>query len=112
MLQWRMPGAVALLGLLAVAPANADDHRYSSEPQIRLGIDILWGGYGPVYAGPPPVVYYPPHYAPPHYAPPRHDYDRGYDHGYDRGYDRGYGRAKWRGNGHNKHRHRKHGHDD
>ena len=107
MLQRRMLGAVALLGLLAGATANADGRHYSSEPQIRLGIDILWGGYGPVYVAPPPVVYYPPHY-----GPPRHAYERGYERGYDRGYDRGYGRAKWRGRGHDKHHHRRHRHDD
>ncbi|MBL8200100.1 MAG: hypothetical protein JNK40_03930 [Chromatiales bacterium] len=110
MLQRGMLGSMALLGLLAGATANADDRRHSSEPQIRLGIDILWGGYGPVYAAPPPVVYYPPHYAPPPvvYYPPRYAYDRGYDRGYEEGYDR----AKWRGNGHKKHGHRKHRHDD
>lgn len=103
MLQRRMLGAVALLGLLAGGTANADGRGYSSEPQIRLGIDILWGGYGPVYVAPPPVAYYPRHY-----GPPRHAYERGYE----RGYDRGYGRAKWRGRGHDKHHHRRHRHDD
>jgi len=85
MLQRKVLGAVALLALLAGPAANAD------EPQIRLGIDILWGGYGPVYVAPPPVVYHPPRYA--------------YGRGYDRGHERGYNRAKWRGNGHRKHRH-------
>lgn len=95
-----MLGSVALLGLLAGTTANADDRRYSAEPQIRLGIDILWGGYGPVYVAPPPVVYYPPHHRPHPYA-----YERGYDRGYERGYDQGYGRAKWRGKGRHKHGH-------
>lgn len=101
MLQRGVLGAVALAGLLAGAGAEADDRRYygsdnyRSEPQIRLGIDILWGGYG--YAPPPPVVWYPPP-PPPRYAPYR-------------GYDRGYGRTSWRGNGHRKHYHRSH-HDD
>jgi len=102
MLQQRTLGAVVLLGLLAGTTAHADDRRYA-EPQIRLGIDILWGGFAPVYVAPPPVVYHPPHY-----APPRHAYERGYA----RGYDRGYSRAKWRGHGKDKHRHRKHRHDD
>ena len=110
MLRRGMLGSVALLGLLSGAAANAD-HRYSSEPQIRLGLDILWGGYGPVYAAPPPVVVYPPYYGPPRYAYGG-GYARGYDRGYDHGYDRGYDRAKWRGKGHNKHRRRHHGHDD
>lgn len=109
MLQRGFLGGVALLGLLAGAVAEADDRRYSSQPQVRLGIDVLWGGYGgPVYAAPPVIVY------PPHYASPRHAWDRGYERGYDRGYDRGYGGAKWKGKGrgHHKHDHHSHrGHD-
>ncbi len=99
MLQRKILGAVALLGVLAAGAANADGYR--SEPQIRLGIDILWGGHG-YYPAPPPVVVYPPYYGPP----------RGYGRGYARGYADGYGRAKWRGNGHGKHhRHSRRGHD-
>jgi hypothetical protein len=100
MLHRGLPAAVALAGLLAAGAANADGrYSYSSEPQIRLGIDILWGGHAPVYVA-PPVAWH----------PPRHDHYRGYERGYDRGYDRGYNRAKWRGNGRHKHRHR-HGDD-
>lgn len=96
MLHRGMLGGVALLGLLAGAAANADGRYYGSQPQIRLGIDVVWGNHGPVYVAPPPVVWYPSHYAPPRYND---------DRGYDRGHDRGYGRAKWKGNGHRKHRH-------
>lgn len=107
MLQRTMLASAALLGLLGGAAANADDYRYRSEPQIRLGIDLLWGGYGPVYVAPPPVVYYPPHYRPPGYG-----YEVGYEHGYAHGYDSGYGQAKWRGKGHRRHRHHRHDYDD
>ena len=109
MLQRKTLGSVVLLGLLVAGTANADGYR--SEPQVRFGIDILWGGYGSgYYPAPPPVVVYPPHYGPPRgYVG---GYGRGYERGYERGYDRGYGRAKWKGNGHRKHRHRSHrGHD-
>lgn len=107
MLQRGILAAVAALGLLAGASANAD-HRHSSEPQIRFGIDFNWGGYAPVYATLPPVAYYPPYYAPPRYLPPAYAYSRGYD----RGYEDGYWRAKWRGNGRHRHEHRRHHHDD
>lgn len=86
MLQPRTLGAVALLGLLAGTAASADGY-YRSEPQIRLGVDVIWGGYG--YAPPrPPVVWYPSHYVS------------------DRYDDQGYGR------GHRTHRHHAHRWDD
>lgn len=92
MLQGKTLAAVAALGLLAGAAANAGD-RYQSEPQVRLGIEVLWGGYG--YAPPPPpVVWYPAQY-----APYRHYDDRHY-----RGHDRGWRRNAWR-HGH-RHSHR------
>jgi len=72
--------AIALLGLLTGNAASAD-HRagyrpivsggyYQSGPQVRFGIDVIWGGYPhapPRYAyapGPPPVVWYPAYYQP------------------------------------------------
>lgn len=91
MLQRGLPGALALAGLLAGSVAHADHYR--SGPQVRLGIDVNWGGYGSgYYPAPPPVAVYLPHYEPiPVY---------------------GYGRARWRGNGHRRHRHHAHcGHD-
>ncbi len=106
MLHRALPGAVALLGLLAGPLALADD-RYSSGPQVRLGIDILWGGAGFVHVAPPPVVVFQP---PRHHHDHRHDHRRGYQRGYERGYDRGYNRANWRDKGHRRHRHR--GDDD
>ena len=96
MLQPRMLGVVALVGLLAGTSASADERvyypgpsggQYWSQPQIRLGVDVLWGAYG--YAPPQaPVVWYPAYYAP------------------DRYYDQGHGR------GHHKHRHHQHRWDD
>ena len=59
MLHRGLPATVALFGLLAGGVATAGDHRYGSEPQVRLGIDILWGGNGPVYVA-PPVAWQPP----------------------------------------------------
>ncbi|MEO7386960.1 MAG: hypothetical protein ABIX37_08505 [Gammaproteobacteria bacterium] len=102
MLQPKTLAAVALLGLLAGAAANADHRYYRSEPQVRLGLDVIWGGYG--YAPPPP-----PHvgYAP----PPAAWYPSYYGRGYDRGHDRAYNRANWRGKGHHKHG-RDHRHED
>jgi hypothetical protein len=108
MLQLKLPGAVAILGLLAGATANADQFRYYrddhhgyypgqywSEPQVRLGIDVIWGGFA--YAPPrPSVVWYPSAYEPDRYC--------------DRGYDRGHWRG--RGRGHRKHDHRPHRWDD
>lgn len=89
MLQGKTLGAVALLSLLAGTAASADDRyryaepyradSYRSAPQVRLGVDVVWGGYG--YAPPPvPVAWYP-------VSQPAYSYD-------DRGYDN--------------HRHRKH----
>jgi hypothetical protein len=107
MLQPRLGATSALLGLLITAAATigasttarADDRGYyRSDPQIRLGVDLIWGGYG--YAPPrPPVVYYPsrPYYEP-YYEPYRSDY-------------RGEWRGKHRGRGHRKHRHN-HDRDD
>ena len=102
MLQPRLGATSALLGLLVTAAATigasttarADDRGYyRSEPQIRLGVDLIWGGYG--YAPPrPPVIYYPSR---PYYEPYRSDY-----------------RGEWRGDGrgHRKHRHRHRHHRD
>ncbi|MDH5275409.1 MAG: hypothetical protein OEW88_03215 [Gammaproteobacteria bacterium] len=96
--------AIALLGLLTGTAASADgrngyrDHGsggyYQSGPQVRLGVDVVWGAYPyapPRYAyvpRPPPVVWYPAYYQP------------------YRGYDRGYGRGHSRGKRHNHHHHR------
>jgi hypothetical protein len=71
MLQAKLLGVVALLGLLAGNSASADD-RYSSGPQVRLGVDVVWGGHGYGYA-PAPVVWYPARYRPPAY------YEQGYE---------------------------------
>ncbi len=103
MLQPRMLGLAALLGLLAStvmsAAASADERvyyrgssggQYWSEPQVRLGVDVIWGGHG--YAPPrPPVVWYPAYYAP----------DRYYDPHYNQGHGRGH---------HKRHKHRRHAH--
>lgn len=96
MLQARTMCLMALLGLTATA-ANASD-RYSS-PQVRLGVDVIWGGYGYDYAPPPPVVYYPAYYQSyPVYYEPYPVYDRGHSHGRDKRHRK-----------HNKHRRH---HDD
>lgn len=99
MFKARTISAIALLGILAGAAARAD-HRsgsgdyYPSGPQVRLGIDVIWGGSG--YVAPrPPVAWYPAYYEPypvyyqpypvyrpayaPHYAP-RHGHPRGDGH--------------------------------
>ncbi len=98
MVQTKKLTAIALVGLLTGAAATADDWGYyRPEPQIRLGFDVVWGGYG--YAPPPPVVVWsPPAYQPypyyaPYYAPVR-------------GPERGYGR------GHHKHKHHRDHWDD
>lgn len=107
MLHRGLPAALALCGLLAGGAASAGD-----QPQVRLGIDILWGGHGPVYVAPPPVAWQPPPvYYVPHWAPPGRGYARGYRQGYEQGYDR----AGWHRDDHRRHRHgrgRGHGHDD
>lgn len=100
MLQPRLGASSALLGLLITAAATigasttarADDRGYyRSDPQIRLGVDLIWGGYA--YAPPrPPVVFYPFR---PYYEPYRSDY-------------RVERRGDGRGRGHRKHRHHHH----
>ena len=104
MLQPRTLGIVALVGLLTGTAASADDrnnHRddyYRSSPQVRLGVDVIWGGYA--HSPPrPPVAWFPAYYAPGRY----YGYNRGYDRGYDRGFDQGYGRGR-RPHGHRPHR--------
>lgn len=83
MLQARTMCIVALLGLLTGTAVNGDDRSgyrgigsgayYRSGPQVRLGVDVVWGGYG--YAPPrPPVVWYPAYYQ------PYPVYDRGHGH--------------------------------
>jgi hypothetical protein len=88
--------AGSALALLAVAPlAQADHDRYWSEPQVRLGVDVIWGGsyWGPSpgyrpaprWVAPPPAWVYRPHYGPPgHWRPPgkghwKHDHRRHQD---------------------------------
>ncbi len=99
MLQPKLRATAALLGLLATAAAStaarADDRGYyRSEPQIRLGVDLIWGGYA--YAPPrPPVVFYPYR---PYYEPYRSDY-------------RVERRGEGHGRGHRKHHRRHHQHD-
>ena len=102
MLQARTPGVVALLGLLAgtamSAAASADERdyyrgssggQYWSQPQIRLGVDLLWGGYGYVPA-PPPVVWHPSYYVPYRY------YDEGHRHRHRHdGHRRHHGHDRW-----------------
>lgn len=100
MLQPIRRATVVLLGLLATAASTAasahdreydDRGYYRSEPQIRLGVDLIWGGYA--YAPPrPPVVFYPSR---PYYESERYGY-----------------RSEWRGDGrgrgHRKHDRRRH----
>jgi hypothetical protein len=77
---------------MAGGAANADDRYgyrddYRSAPQVRLGVDVVWGGYG--YAPPrPPAVRYPAYYQP----YPVYDQGRGHS----------------RGKHHRKHRHSRH----
>lgn len=117
MLQSGFRATVTLLGLLATAAASmaastaarADDRHYQrnddrgyyrSEPQIRLGIDLLWGGHA--YAPPrPPAVWYPSR---PYYEPHRSGYRSDHRSGY---------RSEWRGDGrgHRKQQHRRHRND-
>ena len=100
MSQRKLLGAIALLALLAGGAARADhrhdyrpDHRspydqpgyyrpdyYRSEPQIRLGVDVIWGGYGYRPTPAVAVAWYPGYYAPApvYYGPPGHH--RGHGH--------------------------------
>ena len=111
MLQPKTLGVVALLGLLATTVASADERRYDgrdydrgtywSAPQVRLGVDVIWGGNPPPR---PPVIWYPAYY--PTYYP---TYYRAYypaERYYGPGNGRGYGK------GHGKHRHHPHRGDD
>jgi hypothetical protein len=117
MLQPRTLGVATLLGLLAStamsAAASAGERAYFrgstggeywSEPRVRLGVDVVWGGYGYAPTRPPvvwypaprsPVVWYPAYYAP----------DRDYDSHYNRGHGRGH-------NKHRRHAHYAHDRDD
>jgi hypothetical protein len=106
MLQARTMCAIVVLGLLTGNAASADDRAnyrssgsgayYQSGPQVRLGIDVIWGGYPyapPRYAyvpRPPPVVWYPAYYQP--YP----------------AYDDGRGRGHSRSARHKKHKHHRH----
>lgn len=89
MLQSRTLGLITIVGVLAttaVSTAARADQRiyyggssggnYGSDPQIRLGVDVIWGGHS--YAPPPPPVvwvpaprppaaWYPAYYVPDHY---------------------------------------------
>lgn len=95
MLQPKTLGAVALLGLLASAAVSADERydypdygrgQYWYQPQVRLGVDVLWGGHG--YAPPrPPVVWYPAYSAPDRYCD--------HDEGYGRGHHKHHHRHRW-----------------
>ena len=112
MSQRKLLGAIALLALLTGGAARADHrhgyqpdyqsgydqpgyyqpHDYHSRPQIRLGIDVLWGGYG--YSPAPPVAWYPVQYvpAPVYYGPP--GYYRGHGHGHGKHHHRQYDRDR------------------
>lgn len=103
MLQAKSMCVVALLGLLTGTAANADD-RYSG-PQIRLGVDMIWGGYG--YAPPqPPVVWYPAYPRP---YPAYYESYPAYYQPYPAYYQ---GRGHSQNNRHKKHRHHGRRHDD
>ena len=70
---YRSLFAAALMSGLAFAPIAEAGH---SDPTVRLGVDVIWGGD---YYRPAPVAWYPaPVYG---YAPPR-----------------GYGKPYWAGN--------------
>ena len=97
--QRKLLGAIALLAMLTGTAARADhrhdyrpDYRpdYRSQPQVRFGVDVIWGGYG--FRPAPAAAWYPPYYAPApvYYGPP--GYYGGRDH--------------W------KHRHHRHHRDD
>jgi hypothetical protein len=136
MLRKSLISLVGSLMLFATSAARADHEVFASDPQVRLGLDIVWGNRWspPVYYGPPPV-YYGEHYAwrP---APPPHRHWRGHrprgnawgyyshndnhhrrydDHDYrrdgDRGhYDRGYDRGRDDGDRHRGNNQRRHRH--
>lgn len=106
MLQPRTLRVVALLGLLASTALStaasagerayyrgSNDGQYSSDPRVRFGIDVEWGGYGYGYSPPPPpVAWYPAYYEPPRY--------------YYRGPGRGSGRGHHKHRKHDRHEHR------
>ena len=102
---YRSLFAAALISGLAFAPLAEAGH---SDPTVRLGVDVIWGGG---YLRPAPVAWYPaPVYS---YAPPpvygrpyraaspryyRHNdrHDRGHGNGHDKrhgkGHDKGHDR--------------------
>ena len=104
MLHTRRLGLIGLCGLLASTAvstaANADQRAYYagsgggnywSDPQVRLGIDVLWGGHG--------------------YAPPAHR-SPGIRHRHPGGLAPCVLRADYYNEGHSRghHKHRKHPH--
>ena len=99
----KISSAVAVLALFAAAGASAGDrhygsHQYRADPQVRVGIDILWGGTGHAHHAPRPVAVHPVHHVPRH----AHHHDAGHG-GYAKGHGKGHGHGN--GLGHRKHRH-------